>query len=269
MRRLTISKITEETGTYELAHNCTFIRDGETWYRDFDNEIRLRDMMRETIKNHSQYDEQYDDDEILDEILFENLMHPAGNDIDGLIAVFNMLAWSHSNLRERLKAYEDTGLTPEQVQELAERDTATVTYTTGSGKNRMTHTRTEHYWTWDEIDSESKHSKELMFCGIKFPYKKIDIPETKHIDTISTGYHLRDVYYGTKAKHKGTIFTKLKDGTISDKSSFYKEQKAEEAKERLTKGEKSWLIVFWVAWIVVIVACVIGFCYFRNDWLEE
>lgn len=124
MRRLTISKITEETGTYELAHNCTFIRDGETWYRDFDNEIRLRDMMRETIKNHSQYDEQYDDDEILDEILFENLMHPAGNDIDGLIAVFNMLAWSHSDLRERLKAYEDTGLTPEQVQELAERDTA-------------------------------------------------------------------------------------------------------------------------------------------------
>ena len=62
MSRLTISKITEETGTYELAHNCTFIRDGETWYRDFNNEIRLRDMMREIIKNHSQYDEQYDDD---------------------------------------------------------------------------------------------------------------------------------------------------------------------------------------------------------------
>nr|QRW39709.1 hypothetical protein [bacterium] len=38
--------------------------------------------------------------------------------------IANMLAWSHSDLRERLKAYEDTGLTPEQVQELAERDTA-------------------------------------------------------------------------------------------------------------------------------------------------
>lgn len=123
MSRLTISKITEETGTYELAHNCTFIRDGETWYRDFDNEIRLRDMMREIIKNHSQYDEQYDDDEILDGILFENLQYPA-DDIDGLIAVFNMLAWSHSDLRERLKVYEDTGLTLEQVQQLKERDTA-------------------------------------------------------------------------------------------------------------------------------------------------
>lgn len=119
MERLTISKITEETGTYELAHNCTFIRDGETWYRDFDNEIRLRDMMREIIKNHSQYDEQYDDDEIIDGILFENLQYPA-DDIDGLIAVFNMLAWSHSDLRERLKKYEDIGLSPEQVQQLKE-----------------------------------------------------------------------------------------------------------------------------------------------------
>ena len=124
MERLTISKITEETGAYELAHNCTFIRDGETWYRDFDNEIRLRDMMREIIKNHSQYDEQCDDDEILDEILFENLQYPA-DDIDGLIAVFSILAWSHSDLRERLKAYEDTGLTPERVQQLKERDTET------------------------------------------------------------------------------------------------------------------------------------------------
>lgn len=134
MSRLTISKITEETGAYELAHNCTFIRDGETWYRDFDNEIRLRDMMREIIKNHSQYDEQCDDDEILDEILFENLQYPA-DDIDGLIAVFSMLAWSHSDLRERLKAYENTGLTPEQVQQLKERDTAKnpITY---SGTNR-------------------------------------------------------------------------------------------------------------------------------------
>lgn len=124
MKRLTVNNIKEETGTYDLAHNCTFIRDGETWYRDFDHEIRLRDMMREIIKNHSHYDGQCDDDELLDEVLFENLMYPAESDIDGLISVFNMLAWSHSDLRERLKQYEDTGLTMEQVQELKERDTA-------------------------------------------------------------------------------------------------------------------------------------------------
>lgn len=108
-----------------------------------------------------------------------------------------------------------------------------------------------------------RNNRTEIFCGLARNFN------FKPIDTISAGYHLRDVFYGTKAKHKGTIFTKLKDGTIGDKSSFYKDQKADETKEHLTKGEKSWLIVFWVAWIVVIVACVIGFCYFRNDWLEE
>lgn len=154
----------------------------------------------------------------------------------------------------------------EKVTEKYTQHTRTVTTTDSKGK---THTKTETYWTWDPIDSESKHSKELLFCEIKFPYKKIDIPGAEYIDTISTGYHLRDVYYGTKAKHKGTIFTKLKDGTISDKSSFYNDKKTEEAKEHLTKGEKGWLIVFWLAWIVLIIACVIGFYYFENDWLEE
>lgn len=153
-----------------------------------------------------------------------------------------------------------------KVTERYTQHTRTVTTTDSKGKTR---TKTETYWTWDVIDSESKHSKELMFCGIEFPYKKVHVPEEEYIDTISTGYHLRDVYYGTKAKHKGTIFTKLKDGTISDNSSFYKGQKTEETREYLTKGEKSWLIIFWVAWIAVIVACTIGFYYFKNDWLEE
>lgn len=143
----------------------------------------------------------------------------------------------------------------------------TRTYTVKVGKT--TQVRTEVYWTWDAINLESKHSKELMFCGIEFPYKKMEIPEVKYIDTISTGYHLRDVYYGTGAKHKGTIFTKLKDGTVSDESSFYKDKKIKEAYEQLKEGEKGWLIGFWIVWIVLIVACVIGFYYFENNWLEE
>lgn len=153
-----------------------------------------------------------------------------------------------------------------KVTEKYTEHTRVITTTDSKGK---THTRTETYWTWDMIDSESKHSKKLKFCGITFPYKKIEIPGEKYIDTISTGYHLRDVYYGTGAKHKGTIFTKLKDGTVSDESSFYKDKKIKEAYEQLKDGEKGWLIGFWVVWIVLIVACVIGFCYFENNWLEE
>ena len=152
-----------------------------------------------------------------------------------------------------------------KITEKYTKHTRTVTTTDSKGKTR---TRTETYWTWDEVDSETKHSKELEFCGTTFPYKKIKVPDPEYIDTISIGYHLRDVYYGTGIKHKGTIFTKLKNGTIEDGSSFYENEKAREACERLTRNGKWYLAGFWVIWGALIAACVTGFCYLENKWLE-
>lgn len=107
MKRLTTNKPVEEMGLYELAHNCMFAKDGEAWHRDFDREISLRNMMREIYKAYfKDYDEQLDDDEILDTMFLENLQDPE-EDLMGLISVFNMLAWSNADLRERLKHYED------------------------------------------------------------------------------------------------------------------------------------------------------------------
>lgn len=107
MNRLTTNKPVNQMETYELAHNCMFAKDGEAWFRDFENEVSLRNMIRAIMKKHTDYDEQLEDDEILDEVLFENLQFPPDGDIDGLIAVFNMIAWAHADLRERLKHYED------------------------------------------------------------------------------------------------------------------------------------------------------------------
>lgn len=108
MKRLTTDKPAKEMGMYELAHNCMFIKDGEAWFRDFDQEISLRNMIRLIIKEYTQeYDDQFDDDEFLDEILLENLQYPVGSGMDSFIAIFNMLAWSHAELRERLKHYEE------------------------------------------------------------------------------------------------------------------------------------------------------------------
>ena len=108
MNRLTSNKKTSEMGMYELSHNCMFIKDGEAWYRDFDREISLRNMIREIMEQYEgEYDEQLNDDELLDTILFESLQYPAESGISGFIAIFNMLAWSLADLRERLKKYED------------------------------------------------------------------------------------------------------------------------------------------------------------------
>lgn len=47
-------------------------------------------------------------------------------------------------------------------------------------------------------------------------YRRYDFEITKREVLFSAGYHLRHVYYGVSSKMKGTIFTKLKDGTISE-----------------------------------------------------
>lgn len=119
MNRLTTDKPVKEMGCYELAHNCMFIKEGEAWYRDFENEISLRNMIRSIVKEYEgEYDDQLDDDEFLDTILFENLQYPVGSGVGSFIAIFNMIAWSHADLRESLKKYEDTKLTPDEVENL-------------------------------------------------------------------------------------------------------------------------------------------------------
>lgn len=155
----------------------------------------------------------------------------------------------------------------EKVKEQYTMHTRTVTFTTGSGKNRRTHTRVETYWTWDKVGSEDKTCKELIFCGVNFPSSKINIPSPDYIDTIKESSHIRYKYYGTPTEFKGTIFAKLKDGTIPDNTNFYKDMSIDETYESLKYGN-GWVIFFWIIWIVLIIACVIGFYYLENNWLE-
>ena len=36
----------------ELMDNCMFIKNGEAWYRNFNEEMPFRDLMRKLIKHH-------------------------------------------------------------------------------------------------------------------------------------------------------------------------------------------------------------------------
>lgn len=150
----------------------------------------------------------------------------------------------------------------EKVKEKYTMHTRTVT-TTVNGK---TQTRTETYWTWDRVGSEDLKCNEITFCGVKFNSNKIDIPGSSYIDTIKESSRIRYKYYGTPTKHTGTIFTDLRDNTITDNSSFYKDMNIQESLEYMTSGIG--LIIFWIAWIIVICFCVYGFYYIDNHWLE-
>ena len=152
------------------------------------------------------------------------------------------------------------------VEKVKEKYTKHIqTYTTTV--NGKTQVKTRTYWSWDRIGSEDIKCKEILFCGVEFNSNKINFPSANYIDTIRESYYIRYKYYGVYCEHTGTIFTELKDGTISDNTDFYKNKSIDETIERL---ESEWeLIVFWIVWIALTGGCVVGFCYFDNKWLED
>ena len=133
---------------------------------------------------------------------------------------------------------------------------------------KRTYYTTETYWTWDYAGSENKKCKQISFCNIVFDSNKIKIPNTDYIETIKESSHVRYKYYGTTTKYTGTIFTDLRNKTISDNTLFYKNMNIEETVKGLEHEEKWLQILFWIFWIVLTGEIVFVFYYADNEWLE-
>lgn len=151
----------------------------------------------------------------------------------------------------------------EKVKEKYTKHTRTITYKDSNGKTK---TKKETYWTWDRVGSEDKKCNEVTFCGITFSSNKINLPYSNHIDTIKESSHIRYKYYGVGTEFTGTIFTDLRDKTISDNTNFYNGMNIEETVEHLQSGGGE--IIFWIFWILLTGGCVYGFFYIDNKWLE-
>lgn len=151
-----------------------------------------------------------------------------------------------------------------KVEEEYTKHTRTVNVYDDEGK--FIGTREEEYWTWDEVDSWDKHSEKISFLDVEFDYGKIKFPSVEYITTLKESSTIRYKYYGTNAKYTGTIFTKLKNQTISNNTSFYQNMNIKETVDYLESD--TYIIVFWVLWSVLICGCVTGFYYIDNKWLE-
>lgn len=112
MNRLTKDDV-NQMGMVDLAHNQAFIKNGEAWFRDFDREISARDLVKEMFDfydiEHSTILDEFDED-----IMYS--LEDGYETITGIIALFYRALWSMADVREKLKAYEDIGLEPEEVQ---------------------------------------------------------------------------------------------------------------------------------------------------------
>lgn len=127
-------------------------------------------------------------------------------------------------------------------------------------------THEEEHYTWDYYDDWTKHSKNIIFCGVEFPYGIIDNLSTNYITTIKESSNVRYEYYGIGVMHTGTIYTNLKNNTISNNTKFYNNMDIGETLDYCTNNIGN--IIFWILWVILIVACVYGFCYADNRWLE-
>lgn len=157
-------------------------------------------------------------------------------------------------------------MTVRKITERYTRHTRTVTKTRTVNGKTQTYTEVEVYWTWDEIDRETLRNERVTFLGVEFERGKIEIPALQYLDTIKESSKIRYQYYGTGTEFVGTIYTDLRDNTISDGSEFYENRTIDQTIERLKVPVGT--IGFWIFWIMLMAGAVYGFYYIDNHWLE-
>lgn len=115
--------------------------------------------------------------------------------------------------------------------------------------------------------SEEQKCSEITFLGHIFPSNKVEFPSAEHIDTIKESSHVRHKYYGVDTEYIGTIFTDLRSDTITNNTPFYVNMTIEQTVKHLETG--SYVIFFWIFWIILTGLFVYGFYYLDNNWLEN
>ncbi len=117
MKRITLDKPVSEMGMLELAHNSCYIKDGKARYRDYDLDVDARVLTRQLLKDLVDGDDAFTCDEDFDEWMVDYLQDGMDS-TEGLIALFYRNLLAMAELRECLKTYEDTDLTPDQIKEV-------------------------------------------------------------------------------------------------------------------------------------------------------
>ena len=107
MERLTNNKNVSDMSMIELAHNSCYADDERNArYRDYDLDIDSRELVRNLVKDICDEDLTDLSDEEFDEYMGSMLSTEIDSTM-GLLALFYRNLWAMSDLRERLKEYED------------------------------------------------------------------------------------------------------------------------------------------------------------------
>lgn len=117
MSRLTTNNNVKETNMFELAHNSCYIKNGKARYRNYDIDIDARELSIKLLDKFADIPNEFTCDDDFDEFIIDCLQYRTDS-IEGLIALFYRNLCAQADLYEKLKKYEDLGLTPEQIREM-------------------------------------------------------------------------------------------------------------------------------------------------------
>ena len=156
----------------------------------------------------------------------------------------------------------------EKVKEKYTRHTRQVAHTRRVGKTTQTYYTTEAYYTWDYAGKEEYHTEKFKFLNVEFYYGTINFHNTTYLTTIQIDSSTRYKYYVIPFEFDGTLFTEIKDNTISNNCFYYNE-----SIEEIIRGKEKDLYqansIFWVSWIFGILSLDFIYVYFDNDYLED
>lgn len=155
----------------------------------------------------------------------------------------------------------------EKIKEVYQMHTRLVSHTRTVNGKTSTYYTTEVYYSWDYAGSETLKCNEVTFCDVTFPSSKINLPSTNYIKTIKQSSTVRYKYYGSNTEYTGTLFSSLKDKTISENSNFFENKNLEEALEASIQSGKMTLILFWIMWICLTGGATVIFYSYDNRWL--
>ena len=154
-----------------------------------------------------------------------------------------------------------------KTKEKYTRHTRQVAHTRTVNGRTQTYYTTEVYYSWDYAGSESKKCAKVRFCDVEFSSDRINLPPLEHIDTQTFG-NIRYVYEGSKTEYIGTLFSDLREDTISEGSDFLANMTIDEAVEHYKQTGVVKQVLFWFIWTVICGACIYGFYSLENRWLE-
>lgn len=151
--------------------------------------------------------------------------------------------------------------------------TRLVTYRVGN----TTHTRTEIYYTWDEVGKENLKGEKLFFNNVLINW--IDIKNWNNLK-ITLKFTNGEVYKKTSSVDRyyykgvpncllGSLFTSIKENTIQDKGVFYKNMTPEQVIENNRFSINKEAKFFWIIFFIFLFIFIGLFYYADNYWLNN